>query len=115
MDEVIRILEQTRIPFAYDHFSEGEASDPPFICYRAPESNNFSADGTVYLDVDVIDIELYTDEKDPALEKRLQKLLTDAGIYYEKTEVWIESERLYEVVYEFELADSDSAVSEEEG
>lgn len=118
MDDVISILETFRakcgVPFAYDHFEQGEAPAPPFICYRSPDSNNFSADGTVYFDIDVIDIELYTDEKDPKLEKRLQKLLKKAGIAYEKSEVWIESERLYEVIYEFETADSNSAFSEDE-
>lgn len=49
-----------------------------------------------------VDIELYTDKKDPGLEKKLQELLTAAGIVYEKNEGWIESENLYEVVYEFE-------------
>lgn len=113
---MITLLETFRakcgVPYAYDHFSEGEAPAPPFICYRIPESNNFSADGTVYLDIDVIDIELYTDEKDPGLERKLQKLLKQYGISYEKSEVWIGSERLYEVIYEFETADSNSAVSD---
>lgn len=49
-----------------------------------------------------VDIELYTDKKDPGLKKKLQELLTAAGIVYEKNEGWIESENLYEVVYEFE-------------
>ena len=102
MDRIIRILEQFGIPFAYDHFAEGEGPDPPFVCYRIPDSDNFSADGTVYLTIDVMDIELYTDRKDPALERKLEKLLKVSGIFYEKNEVWIESERLYEVIYEFE-------------
>lgn len=33
-----------------------------------------------------VDIELYTDKKDPGLEKKLQELLTAAGIVYEKNE-----------------------------
>ena len=88
MEKIIEILNQFGIPFAYDHFSEGEAPDPPF---------------TVYLDIDVVNIELYTDKKDPELEKKLQGLLTESGFVYEKNEAWIESEKLYEVVYEFEM------------
>lgn len=105
MDKVVRLLEGIGIPFAYDHFSEGEAPDPPFICYRSPNSNNFSADGAVYFPVNVVDIELYTDEKDTRLEYRIQEALKAADLFYEKTEVWIESEKLYEVVYEFETAE----------
>ena len=61
------------------------------------------ADGTVYLNIDVVNIELYTDKKDPELEKKLQELLTAAGLVYEKNEVWIPEEKLYEVLYEFEM------------
>lgn len=103
MDKIIEILTEFGIPFAYDHFAEGEAPDPPFVCYLIPSTDNFVADGMVYLDIDVVNIELYTNKKDPEREKKLQELLTAAGIVYEKNEVWIESEKLYEVVYEFEM------------
>ena len=103
MDEIIRILKESGIPFAYDHFAEGESPDPPFICYLLPESNNFSADGKVYLKVSVVNIELYTDEKSPATEQLLEEVLDAHEIFYEKSEIWIESEKLYEVLYTFEL------------
>ena len=103
MDEIIRILKESGIPFAYDHFAEGESPDPPFICYLLPESDNFSADGKVYLKVSVANIELYTDEKSPATEQLLEDVLDAHEIFYEKSEIWIESEKLYEVLYTFEL------------
>jgi hypothetical protein len=103
MDEIIRILKEAGIPFAYDHFAEGESPDPPFICYLLPESDNFSADGKVYLKVSVANIELYTDEKSPATEQMLEDILDAHEIFYEKSEIWIESEKLYEVLYTFEL------------
>lgn len=102
MDEIIRILKEAGIPFAYDHFAEGESPDPPFICYLLPESDNFSADGKVYLKVSVVNIELYTDEKSPATEQLLEDVLDAHEIFYEKSEIWIESEKLYEVLYTFE-------------
>ena len=33
----------------------------------------------------------------------VEAVLDEHGIFYDKTEVWIESERLYEVLYSFEL------------
>lgn len=102
MDEVIKLLEQSGIPFAYDHFAEGEGPDPPFLCYRVPDSANFAADGQVYYRIGVIDMELYTDRKDVALERKLERLLSASGIFWNKEEYWIESEKLYEVVYEFQ-------------
>ena len=102
MDKIITILEELGLPFAYDHFTEGEGPDPPFLCYRCPNSDNFAADGTVYFPITEIDIELYTDKKDPKIEKELEDLLVKSGIFFDKTEIWIESEKLYEVLYSFE-------------
>ena len=103
MEELVAVLERTGIPFAYDHFAEGEAVDPPFICYLLPESDNFSADGKVYFKANEVHIELYTDTKDLSVEQQVEAVLDEHGIYYDRSEVWIESEKLYEVLYTFEM------------
>lgn len=103
METITAILEQIGLPFAYDHFAEGESPDPPFICYLTPNSDNFSADGRVYYKINEIHIELYTDCKDLSAEQKVEAVLDEHGIFYEKTEVWIESENLYEVLYTFEM------------
>ena len=103
MDELLAILEETDIPFSYHHFAEGESPEPPFICYLLPEDDDFAADGINYYEIDVVQIELYTDKKDLELEHRVQQILTNHGIYYERDEVWISEERLYEVIYYFEM------------
>ena len=102
MQDLMDLLSEMGLPFAYDHFAEGESPEPPFITFLIPASDNFSADGIVYLRVDVVHIELYTDEKNPEIEELVETVLDDHGIFYDKTEVWIESERLYEVLYSFE-------------
>lgn len=102
MEELLQILSETQIPFAYHHFAEGESPEPPFICYLLPGSNNFSADGKVYYKINEIHIELYTDLKDLAMEQQLEDVLDEHGIFYNKSETWIESEKLYEVLYTFE-------------
>nr|DAH33589.1 MAG TPA: tail completion protein [Caudoviricetes sp.] len=103
MDELISMLKETGIPFAYDHFAEGESPEPPFICYLLPASDNFSADGKVYYKISGVNIELYTDMKDLSAEQKIEAVLDKHGIFYDKTEVWIESEKLYEVLYTFEM------------
>ena len=103
MGELLQILSETQIPFAYHHFAEGESPEPPFICYLLPESNNFSADGKVYYKINEVHIELYTDLKDLAVEQQLEDVLDEHGIFYNKSETWIESEKLYEVLYTFEM------------
>lgn len=103
MDELLVMLNEMGIPFAYDHFAEGESPEPPFICYLLPQSDHFSADGKVYYKISGVHIELYTDIKDLSVEQKVEAVLDTHCIFYEKSEVWIESERLYEVLYTFEM------------
>ena len=102
-NELMEMLEETSLPIAYDHFAEGESPDPPFICFLYPGSDNFGADGRAYFKIKQVNVELYTDLKDPELETRLETVLDRHSLFYEKSEVWIESERLYEVLYSFEV------------
>ena len=103
MDELVKIIEEMGIPFAYDHFAEGESPDPPFLCYLLPGSDNFAADGRVYYKMSEVRIELYTDFKDVSLEEKVTAVLDNHGIFYEQSEVWIEEEKLYEAAFEFAM------------
>ena len=103
VDKLLEILAEIGTPFAYDHFAEGESPEPPFICYLLPGTNHFAADGIAYFKINEVNIELYTDIKDLDAEQRIEAVLDRYGIFYAKSEVWIESERLYEVLYSFEM------------
>ena len=105
MDKLLELMAEIPFPSAYDHFAEGESPEPPFITYLLPSSDNFAADGRVYFRVMEVHIELYTDEKNPEVEAQVEAVLDEHGIFYDKTEVWIESEKLYEVLYSFEMED----------
>lgn len=100
---IVEMLQEMNIPFAYDHFAEGESPEPPFICYLIPGSDNFAADGKVYFKMNEVRIEIYTDFKDLNLESRVEGVLDGHEIFYNKSETWIQSEKLYEVMYSFEM------------
>lgn len=102
-EEVMKMAEETGLPSAYDHFAEGESPEPPFLVYMYPKADNFSADGIAYFKINILNLELYTDVKDVELEERVEAVLDSHGIFYAKSEVWIESEHLYEVLYEMEV------------
>ena len=102
-EEIVEMAEETGLPVAYDHFAEGESPEPPFLIFLFPRSDNFSADGSVYVKIDVLHFELYTDEKQPDVEAAVEAVLDRHGIYYDKSEVWIAEERLYEVLYSMEV------------
>lgn len=101
--EIIEMMNEVKLPYAYHHFVEGESPDPPFLVFLYPGSDNFAADGKVYFKVNRLNIELYTDLKDVELEETVEAVLDEHGIFYEKSEVWIETENLYEVLYQTEV------------
>ena len=103
MEGLVMMLQEIGLPFAYDHFAEGESPKPPFICYLLPGSNNFAADGKVYYHINEVRIELYTDKKDLSVENKVTAVLDEHGIFYNRSEVWIASEKLYEVIFQMEV------------
>lgn len=100
MDEVtlFNLLKSTGLPVAYHHFVSPPA--PPYIVYLFSYSSNFGADNRVYSQQPNYQVELYTTEKDPVSEKLIEDLFDEHDIYWEKSETYIESEGLYQVLYE---------------
>lgn len=88
---------------AYDHFAEGQSPKPPFLLYLYPRADNFAADGVAYHKQDVLHLELYTNKKDLATEARVEAVLDEHGLFYDKSEVWISEEKMYEVLYQTEV------------
>ena len=102
-DDIANMLKEAGLPFAYDHFAEGESPEPPFLIFLFPGSDNMFADNGVYFKISQLNMELYTDKKDPELEEKLEDILTAHEIPWEKSEVWIDSEKMYEVLYQTEI------------
>lgn len=103
LEKLLALLNRFDVPFAYHHFAEGEVINPPFLVYLLLRRHDFKADGKNYYKVSEVRLELYTDKKDIALEKQLETLLEQEGLAYEKEEVWIASEKLYEVIFTFDM------------
>ena len=102
-DDITNMLKEAGLPLAYDHFAEGESPEPPFLIFLFPGSDNMFADNGVYFKINQLNMELYTDKKDPELEEKLEDILTAHEISWEKSEVWIDSEKMYEVLYQTEI------------
>ena len=102
-DDITNMLKEAGLSLAYDHFAEGESPEPPFLIFLFPGSDNMFADNGVYFKISQLNMELYTDKKDPELEEKLEDILTAHEIPWEKSEVWIDSEKMYEVLYQTEI------------
>ena len=101
--EIRAELEKTGFPVEYHHFDEESAPAPPFIVYFYPGSENFSADNVVYQRIDRLQVEVYTDSKDMTVELAVEEALDSLKLFWNKTDIWIETEKLYEVIYETEV------------
>ena len=102
-DEIKRMVGEIGLPCRYHHFETKDAVNPPFVCWIIPGTDNFAADGKVYQKIDMLNIELYTDQKEIELEEKVENVLDRHGIYWNKDEGYIESENMYEVLYEMEV------------
>lgn len=104
--ELNTILKATGYPVAYSHFvvtSLNPMPAPPFITYIEVFTSNQFADNKVNHKMKNMQIELYTVKKDLTAEVRLEDELDRNEIPYDATETYIESEKLYQRIYETRL------------
>ena len=101
--EVAQMVAEVGVPYAYYQFTNDTAQPCPFICLYFTDSDDMSADNTNYAKVRRLIIELYTDNKDFDMEDATETVLNSHGLFYSKTEVYIDTERMYEVIYESEV------------
>lgn len=100
--DISDMIEEAGLPFAYDHFEDTKQA-PPFICYIYTGSADMAADNVNYAKIARLQIELYTDEKSPELEQRLEGILKSHDIFYAQAEGYLSSEAMYMHTYTTEV------------
>ena len=101
-ESIATMLSGLNIPTAYYQFPETQQG-PPFLCFYYQSNNDMLADDVNYVRIDHLVVELYTDNKDFDLEKQLEAILTSNGLVWEKSEQYLDDERMNEVVYEMDV------------
>ena len=101
--EVASMVAEVGIPFTYYQFPEGTEQPCPYICFYYAGNNDVIADNVNYVGVAQLNIELYTDEKDFALEKKLESVLTSHHIPFSREETYLSGERMYMEAYSMEV------------
>ena len=99
--ELYNLLKSTGLPVAYNNFKT--APSLPYIVYLFTYSDNFGADNKVYSKISNYLIELYSEKKDLGSEQLLENIFDENDIYYDKSETYIESEEMYQVIYEIQI------------
>ena len=106
LPELRALLEKTGFPVTYSHFKEDPENpipSPPYIVYLVTHSSNLHADNKVYQKINNVQIELYTREKDLDAESILENILDENEVPYDWDEIFIESEGLFQKIYEARL------------
>lgn len=93
-------MKKIGIPFAYHDFrsNKGDMPEYPYCMWYCSGSDNFGADNVTFAEMPTVIIELYTEVKDLAAEKRIKSALTSAGLYYDTTESDLEEDSVH-IVY----------------
>ena len=90
--ELNEILKQSGYPVAYRFFNTKQT--PPFVCYLVSYTNNQSADNVPWKN---------TKNKDLDAEKKIEDLLTNTGLFFNAEEAYIDTENIYQRIYEIEV------------
>lgn len=99
--ELYAALKTLGMPVAYGEFTSPQI--PPFITYQFAYSNDMMADNQNYLEAGFYQIELYTAEKDLAIEKLVENKFKELRLPYSKIETWLDEENLRQVIYEVQI------------
>lgn len=107
LNEVYQILKKIGLPVTYYQWQEGDPSNPvpelPYIVYYYPSSSDEKADSVNYVRINGLNIELYTKQKDFALEEQVERILTEHGFFFYKQETYLDDDHMFEVLYETEV------------
>ena len=106
LSDLYALLHETGLPVTYGQFSGNaeDIPDPPYLVYYESRSDNMGADNVTYAQCLYVNVELYTDcARDPGLERRVKKLLTGAGLYFETSHSDLPEEGVHITYFEILL------------
>ena len=98
-EQVAQMVDSFGVPNCYYQFTNDTEVVPPFVAYYYNQSADLIADNTNYAKINSLIIELYTDNKDFDLEQTIETTLNDNGLVYSRVENYLDSERMYMVVF----------------
>lgn len=102
-EEIKTIVESIGLPCAYYQFQDNTPQTPPFICWFFSEPNDLMADDQNYVDIEMLNVELYTKYRDFDQEKAVEAVLTANGLAFKPEINFVESEKIWQIAYESEV------------
>ena len=97
--ELHQLMLTLEIPVAYDHFQTEQK--PPFIAYRVLTENFNTADSKTALRTANIELSYCTELRNIPFERRIEQLLEDSGLTFDKSFLYLNSQSMYQIDYRF--------------
>ena len=95
------LLKTAGYPVALGHFPTTAPQTPPYVVYITPQADNFAADNRVYYSTPLVQVELYTANKDLTAEGKVETALS--SFFWTKNEGDLPEEHLHMVTYQLTL------------
>lgn len=102
-EQVAAIVAEIGVPYAYYEFPDDTEREPPFVAFMYTDSADLMADNHNYTDRRTLVIELYTAQKDLALEKRVRDVLSGHELPFRMSSDYLEGEQLYITLFTTEV------------
>ena len=99
--ELFQELKSIGLPVAYHHFTSPPSL--PYLIYLFSYSNDLIADNINYQEISNFQVELYSNKKDLVNEKLIEDKFRSHRMPYTKLETWIDTEGLYQIIYEIQI------------
>lgn len=91
------------LPYAYYEFPDDTEREPPFVAFMYTDNNDMHADNINYTDTRTLVVELYTRQKDLALEKTVRTVLNNNELPFRMSSDFLEDEGLYITLFTTEV------------
>ena len=99
LSEFVGLFEECGMPIAFDHFKTPQAL--PYMIYIVTDNEEMAADNKTFHYDPVLQLELYTEQKDMDKEATVEGIISD--FFYTKEEGYLDDEQMYMVAYRFVL------------
>lgn len=100
---MLGLFEMSGIPITYYSYPEKHAPDLPYAVYYFPGERPDPADDKQWTGIRELNIELYSREKDFMLEYKVDEILRSYGLIYTKTETYLNTENMFQILYQTEV------------
>lgn len=91
------------LEYNYLQWNVDQVPPLPYLLFYYPNRDDMIADNKNYAPITALNLELCTAKKDFAREQQVEAVLISHDIPFTKTETYIDSEKMFLVLYESEV------------